>query len=356
MEQCRRNRLRDVNASATTHPGLWLDKYLRHQLVRNEPVPAGETTPQNELLIEVAGLPESEAYRRFYSRWEEGLGQVGAVTRRAAVRGRLSIGLGAESVLETAISLHRTYGVPYIPGSSLKGLAARYAHRRLADPRWREGGEAYRVLCGDTKEAGFVAFFDALYIPGTGQQGHPLHKDVITVHHPDYYASGKKAPADWDNPNPVAFLSATGSYLLALAGDSAWVQTTYEILALALLEEGIGAKTSSGYGRMVLEVGALGAGNGGRESESGEGPGSDPDQPQVDSFLFRLKNMSSQKVAGEILGVANEWRALTIGVKGKRTIALAMLDKVEASGRTRKSVEQQWFKELLAFLAEHPSA
>ena len=74
---------------------------------------------------------------------------------------------------------------------------------------------------------------------------------MITVHHPDYY-QGDQAPADWDNPTPVPFLSATGVYLLALAGDPQWVEAAYKILALALCEEGVGAKTSSGYGRMTI--------------------------------------------------------------------------------------------------------
>jgi CRISPR-associated protein Cmr6 len=45
---------------------------------------------------------------------------------------RLMVGLGAESVLETAITLHRIYGFPVIPGSALKGLARTWALLELA--------------------------------------------------------------------------------------------------------------------------------------------------------------------------------------------------------------------------------
>src|SRR5436305_15138630 len=52
-------------------------------------------------------------------------------------------------------------------------------------------------------------------------------------------------------------LSATGHYLLALAATDVqqptrWVDITFQILAGALDKLGIGAKTSSGYGRMVF--------------------------------------------------------------------------------------------------------
>jgi len=42
-------------------------------------------------------------------------------------------------------------------------------------------------------------------------------------------------------------------YLIALHGPDEWVKAAFEILAHALRGEGIGAKTSSGYGRMVLD-------------------------------------------------------------------------------------------------------
>jgi len=45
---------------------------------------------------------------------------------------RLVVGLGSESVLETAITLHRIYGFPVIPGSALKGLTRSWALLELA--------------------------------------------------------------------------------------------------------------------------------------------------------------------------------------------------------------------------------
>jgi CRISPR-associated protein Cmr6 len=225
----------------TAHVGLWIDKLLPHQEKG-----AGKEKAEH---FDKAVRPVDPLYKSFYDRWEKSLAEVGAQTRRVRVLGRLSIGLGGESILETSISLHRTYGVPYIPGSALKGLAARYARKRLDN--WK--GEHSKVLFGDTDVAGYVTFFDALYIPESAKANTPLALDVMNVHHPEYYRGKNAAPTDWDSPTPISFLSATGAYSIALRGPDEWVDAAFEILAHALKEEGIGAKTSSGYGWMVFE-------------------------------------------------------------------------------------------------------
>ena len=76
---------------------------------------------------------------------------------------------------------------------------------------------------------------------------------MITVHHPEYYQNGNSAPADWDSPTPIPFMTATGDFLIALhAADApAWAGVAYGILKMALDEAGVGAKTSSGYGRLL---------------------------------------------------------------------------------------------------------
>src|SRR5205807_904220 len=120
--------------------------------------------------------------------------------------------------------------------------------------------QQYCFIFGDTDEAGVIVFLDALYEPGTGHGERALHPDIITVHHQQYYQGTENAPADWDSPIPVLLLSATGTYLIALAAPDLpageqreqWINDTFELLGLALKHQGIGAKTSSGYGRMKL--------------------------------------------------------------------------------------------------------
>lgn len=248
----RRNDLDSVEAGASTNAGLWLDKCLPD--VKDK----GPSRQKHfdELLSKVS-VPEE--YRRFFQRWRASVQALEPCTRTAEanVLGRMVVGLGAESVLEVSIALQRTYGMPYIPGSALKGLAAATAHKRLEDPKWRKAGkdseigEAHKVLFGDQESSGYVTFHDALWIPNGDKL--PLDLDVMTVHHPDYYqGSGDAPPADWDSPNPVAFVSARGRYLLAVTGPEEWADAAIDILKDALEHDGIGAKTAAGYGRMGI--------------------------------------------------------------------------------------------------------
>jgi CRISPR-associated protein Cmr6 len=233
---------------------LWLERYLTDVEAKGP----GRQEHFDQLVARVV-VPDD--YRRFFERWRDSVQAFEPCTQtaEALVLGRMVVGLGAESVLETSIALHRTYGVPYIPGSALKGLAAAAAHKRLEDPAWRKIGDdgaigpSHRSLFGDQESAGYVTFHDALWIPNGDKL--PLDLDVMTVHHPDYYQGKNDAPpADWDNPNPVAFVSARGRYLLALTGLEEWVRVAMEILRDALEQDGIGAKTAAGYGRMSVPV------------------------------------------------------------------------------------------------------
>ena len=247
----RREILKSLTPAPGVNAGLWLDQGLAEL---DEGGPAKQR--HFDELLPVATVPED--YRRFYQRWSKSVQALEPCTRvaEATTLGRMVVGLGAESILETSITLHRTYGMPIIPGSALKGLAAAAAHRHLEDSSWhkirKDGtmGPSHRALFGDTESSGYVTFHDALWIPDGDRL--PLDLDVMTVHHPDYYQGQSSPPADWDNPNPVAFLSAHGRFLLALTGPEEWSRAALEILTEALEQDGIGAKTAAGYGRMKV--------------------------------------------------------------------------------------------------------
>lgn len=263
IKERRRQSLAELETVVSTNAGLWLDKYLCGENQRAKF--RKEKTVQSQLVEEVARLSKAaELYSDFFASWKavleakEKKGET--IIGEAKVEGRLAIGLGDESVLETSITLHHTYGVPYLRGSALKGLAAAFARNRIGGMWEKKKSDAYKVVFGETDDSGYVTFHDALYVPGSGHNGQALYADIMTVHHPKYYSEKKEngellPPADWDEPNPVPFLSATGKYLVALSapkGCEQWRQAAFDILKLALAEEGIGAKTSSGYGRLQL--------------------------------------------------------------------------------------------------------
>lgn len=353
MTLSRRKSLQELCYTDDSHAGLWLDRYLFRQPERTE-TSASERRDQPDAhpcKNQDAGTPRSksgqaepplaehirytakidtpELYEDFYKRWQHGLTAYDAVCYPATVQGRMIVGLGDERVLETAITLHHTYGVPFIPGSALKGVAASYARQRLGDA-WALGSPAYEVLFGTTASAGYITFFDALYEPDSGHEGQPLWPDVITVHHPDYYGNQNKPPADWDSPNPVSFLSATGTYLIALAGPPQWVATTFEILHLALKDIGVGAKTSSGYGRLHLEY--TPSGNGHRGTGGEALPAVDPRQyaeeavrPWVGTKTRVMMNLE-REIAGQGYVVRPK--------QGQALAIFGFLSYAQAHGRT----------------------
>jgi CRISPR-associated protein Cmr6 len=348
----RRDRLQRIDVGMASHAGLWLDKYMKDQLRKGES-PGRHEPPGLRLVKEVAGIPSPAVYGQFFRLWQNELHRLEIQTREATVQGRMVVGLGDETVLETAIALHHTYGVPYIPGSALKGFMASYARQRLESSHWGAATLAYRVVFGTPDEAGFITFFDALYVPDSGYNGSPLHVDVITVHHPEYYQQGDAAPADWDSPTPIPFLTATGRYLIALGGPEPWVSVAFDILGLALAEMGIGAKTSSGYGRMAMEAtkDAVPVRNISQPQVQLDGP-VDPDQATVNAFLQQVNALSTSQVAPQIPQLVDRWRKLDIDEVHKRRLAEALLKRVREAGREKASSEKAWYKELENYLRE----
>jgi len=177
---------------------------------------------------------------------------------------RLVIGQGVSSVLETHLSTHPVYGVPFIPGSALKGLAAHYCHNRLGqNPTFRMNGSSYNVLFGNQEKAGMIHYCDAFPTPETVADA--LHLDILTPHHQKYnqlrtndLANGQNAPSprDDDSPVPVPFLTVKAKFRVLLTCESdqpeadEWLEIAKTIVTKAAEQEGLGGKTNSGYGQM----------------------------------------------------------------------------------------------------------
>lgn len=250
MATGRRERLTGVDVSSrSTHAGLWFERYVGD---------LNTESSKRDLMVATATIGVPPIYGYHYDLWCESLPST-CCFATAEVIGRMLVGSGEKGAAEAGITLHQTYGVPYIPGSALKGLTATYANIHVAGfaaPTSRHSTPTpYEVMFGTEMSAGYVTFFDALYIPNTGPNRRPLEPDVITGHHSGYYVGNTPtAPADWDSPIPVPILTAVGCYLIALDGPDAWVKVALEILGLALRDSGIGAKTAAGYGRMRLQT------------------------------------------------------------------------------------------------------
>jgi len=255
MNACR-NVLAKAPREHAAHAGLLLNRYLR------VPVKNPDHPEELKKLFESAcsackSVSAKALYRAAFDRWKSSLD---ADTRSCVwlemqTHGRLVVGLGSETACETGLTLHRIYGVPWIPGTALKGMTAHFAHEIAGqtDPRLLFKGEAHRIIFGDQDAAGYIVFHDAWMTP---ESLPGLYPDIMTTHHPDYYTKkNHPAPTDYDSPVPVGFLSVHGKFCFAVGtydtGDNgkAWRQLSLDLLRFALIERGVGGKTSSGYGR-----------------------------------------------------------------------------------------------------------
>ncbi len=260
-------------ASRDTNLALWLDRYF----VKEQPdrqlgeATHGEQRAGAEQKNAVTSPPTSirtpDGYEQALARRKAQLrrldgGFAGGVTRlfKAEAEGRVVVGMGEGSAWENNITLCRTWGTPYIPGSALKGLTSSYAARNGGEdwhkPNSADGqkGVLQSLMFGSLGAAGEVTFHDAWWEPTEERKDRcPVESDVITVHHASYYGGSAAPPADWDEPNPVTFFATTGVFWIAVSGPVDAVECASELLAKALKEDGIGAKTNAGYGRLSLE-------------------------------------------------------------------------------------------------------
>lgn len=319
-----------ANGIGCSHAGLALDRYLA--VIEA----GGENKHKKDLFKNAASITVSDGYRLALTRWQKLLFDQTVHSKEMKVQDRLIVGLGSKSVTETSITLHHTYGVPVIPGSALKGLARHYLHHNFAG---NEEAKKYltNILFGDTDSAGYITFFDAWYIPVDNQL--PLHKDVMTPHHMEYNAEkGKSTPTDFDDPNPVGFISAIGKYLVALKGpNDEWTELTFRLLEDALKYAGVGGKTSSGYGRLV------------GTTVPGVPPVAQPVQNLTEGMIEAINGCGDYVVNGG--GLRDRWVAMKEG-PAKLTVAEAHVNKAK-SVKIKRLDSKLWYQVLLSYIDAH---
>ena len=172
---------------------------------------------------------------------------------------RFVTGTGLPHPIENGFLWHHTLGVPYLPGSGVKGIVLSWDRdwaneARDEDRQTMLGKGPVRVpgAAADPGHAGRVAFLDALP-PGPVM----LDLDGVTPHDTPYLQDrdGKTPPADWHNPVPIPFLAvAKGERfrfpIVPRSGqDPALVNDAAEWLCSALKSLGAGAKTAVDHGR-----------------------------------------------------------------------------------------------------------
>ncbi len=164
----------------------------------------------------------------------------------AKAQSRFLIGTGNPSPYEVGFFFSRNYGLPVIPGTSLKGAFHHFLVEEGMDQAkidlWMGTGTE-----GEEGSKGNLIFLDALPMEAV-----TLEMDLINNHFPEYYGDKKGPPNDVYDPIPVFYLVVAPrtrvrfTILVRQKIGKDEIQTLFEQM---LMYKGIGAKTAYGYGR-----------------------------------------------------------------------------------------------------------
>lgn len=165
---------------------------------------------------------------------------------------RFITGIGLDHPIEVGFLWNHTLGVPYIAGSSIKGIVRNWVENWTQVDK-KDNNTIKRIFGSNTddaqeNQAGSVIFFDALPFGEIC-----LKADIITPHYTPYYSDGE-CPGDWSNPMPISFLTVDENqkfiFFVAPRTKNNMVDCfkVIEWLDEALTTLGAGAKTATGYG------------------------------------------------------------------------------------------------------------
>ncbi len=308
------------------------------------------------------------------SRWES----------EATTISPFTTGLGNEHPLENGFSFLNPYGLPYLPGSGVKGVV-REAARQLSEGEWEDsrgwdkepagsftvrvdgeektiGLTALDVLFGrETPEGesehfrGVLSFWDVIpQIPGD-----QLRVEVMTPHQSHYYQQKEErksgdstSPHDSGQPNPILFLTvppgAKFRFVVTcdvprlkriapgLAEEDRWKKLLDGAFGHAFDWLGFGAKTAVGYGAM-RRAGASRqeTGSGKASSAAGSAPAKPAAASQTREEIWENATLTWRKGSQELAATApNRPKAIL-----RQQDALRFLDKLPAS--TRELLEKK---------------
>jgi len=215
--------------------------------------------------------------RRFLGLFRSAYGDRAAIAI-GQLEGRLAINLADSLIQNAGICLDRLFGLPFIPGSAVKGVCRHAAFEELksaSTERQQLLFDLFRAVFGtaDTDFTnGSLGSFRALFSGRTENQkgaiaflpAYPVNEarvvvDLTNVHYPDYYMSGRTEDLSKERPQPNPFpaveVGAQFAFCLVLNGvnnDPSLLAAATRWLETALTVRGVGAKTASGYGWFSL--------------------------------------------------------------------------------------------------------
>lgn len=301
-------------------------------------------------------------------------------------------GLGNEHPLENGFAFLNPYGLPYLPGSGVKGVL-RQAARELAEGDWGD-------RCGWNSERNFtlvagkeripLSMLDALFGLESGDggtqhlrgalsfwdvipqiKGDSLSVDIMTPHQSHYYqqrldrkTGNSVTPHDSGQPTPISFLTVPpdsafvfhvqcdlahlNRMVPTLAADGKWKDLLAAAFEHAFQWLGFGAKTAVGYGAMDSQ-----ARRRRQQQEAEEQKLREKEEAQREAELRQQANATAWP--GARIKFNRNNGALQVEKDGKTALALApkgkqLLDTLPPD--LRKKVEANQFVRVTAYVAE----
>lgn len=264
--------------------GLWYDKFCNdwEDLLARQEIKFKKPEWINKTVTNRPCGDNDELKRQRNRRWKM-VAKLGGHNLCLKTDSVFVTGLGREHPVENGFLWHHTLGVPYLPGSSVKGMVRAWIEQ-WADEKDEANEEEIKRIFGpkqptEQPQVGAVVFLDAIPLFSV-----PLKAEVMTPHYGKYYQEGN-APGDWISPVPIPFLAVKEGAIFHFAivpprqpcleapgeseksrdlpvgelrggGRCRDCETVIGWLKDALEWTGAGAKTAVGYGRMSVDEGA----------------------------------------------------------------------------------------------------
>lgn len=253
------------------------------------------------------------------------------VTFEATLGSRMMVNLAGGVVENAGIALDRCFGLPFIPGSAVKGISRAQAlweiHETKGEDKLRLlqlamllfgygahdlttkgdfgwAGSSQAQAVGD--EIGTRDFKGcACFLPAYPTTTPNLVVDMVNPHYPDYYAGRRQRAEDNESPIPNYFpaVEAGSSFGFAVLlnripepfhfSPADLMKQAREWLERGVTRKGVGAKTAAGYGWFELGRKQVRPNAAAAQSHAGTAAPAVPDSP-VDQLISRFKSLNTK--------------------------------------------------------------
>lgn len=253
-----RSQLKNLTAGPHDNIGLLLERYSPSKLETADALKAH--------LERCAGAQAPQDYRRYFEAWRQSVDALGLWSFEARLLSRMTLGTGEASPIENGIALNRLFGLPIVPGSSLKGALRAAAQEMLGitgnippnlshaamQKEFSDAGGMLADTFGSASQMAAVSVWDAWWVPG---QQKPYVLETWTPHHTRYMSEASSLPVETESPVPISLLAVPRGARFRFAIDlpsPEWREALKPVMERALAR-GLGAKFNQGYGRFKVE-------------------------------------------------------------------------------------------------------